>query len=166
MSRRSSSSGFDFRTCCFYCSEWVATISVKNARCVVTLNNTYDTKKFSSTKSSEFSETLKKMLTQRKDTWGAEVMGCVNMVSDLISADALYHVDCDKRFKSFRALPTGCKRKVEHMEGNEFGKDKVKEDVFLAVCEYFEEHEDDILTASDLVIKMSEYCEEPYIAKF
>ena len=52
------------------------------------------------------------------------------------------------------------------MEGNEFGKGEVKEDGFLAVCEYFEEHKDDILTVSDLVIKMSEYCEEPYSAKW
>ena len=52
------------------------------------------------------------------------------------------------------------------MEGNEFGKDKVKEDGFLAVCEYFVEHENYILTVSDLVIKMSEYCEEPYSANW
>ena len=172
MSRLSSSSGFDFRTCCLYCGECVATLSVKHARCVAMLNNNYDTKNSARqkavnfVKTEVFSETLEKMLTQRKDTWGVEVMGRVNMVGDLFSADALYHVACDKRFKSFRALPTWCKRKVEHMEGNEFGKDKVKEDGFLAVCEYFAEHETDILTVSDFVIKMSEYCEEPYSANW
>ena len=47
-------------------------------------------------KTKVISETLEKMLTQRKKTQGVEVMGLVNMVSDLFSGDALYHVDCDK----------------------------------------------------------------------
>ena len=57
------------------------------------------------------------------------------MVSDLFSADALYHVDCDKRFQNFRASANGTKRKMEHLEGNEFGKDMLKQDSFLDVCE-------------------------------
>ena len=60
------------------------------------------------------------------------------MVSDLFRADALYHVDCDKKLKKFRASATGAKKKMEGLEGNEFGKYMLKEDSFLAVCDFFE----------------------------
>ena len=96
-----------------------------------------------------------------------EVEGHINMVSDLFSADALYHVDCDKRFKIFRASATATKRKMEHLEGNEFCKDMLKQDsFFLAICDFFEQHEDELLTVADLVMKVGDYCEEPYSTKW
>ena len=154
------SSMFEFSICCFYCKAGVATKSIRNRKSVVTLNSTYNTKyptrqkAVNFVKTKVFGETLKEILSKRKDKLGAEIEGRINMVSDLFSADALYHVDCDKRFKRFRASATCTKKKMEHLDGNEFGKYMLKEDSFLDVCDFFQQHENELLTVADLVMKM------------
>ena len=44
------------------------------------------------------------VLSNRRDKWIMEVEVRINMASDLFSADALYHVDCDKKVSKFQGI--------------------------------------------------------------
>ena len=43
---------------------------------------------------------------------------------------------------------------------------KGKWNICLAVCDFFEQHEYELLNIADLVMKMGEYCEQPYSTKW
>ena len=92
---RSSTGPFSFRDHCFLCGDSV--YGSKDARKV--LGGT------------EFDDSIRRAIAERKDDWSDTVQGRLSSISDLFSADAIYHRSCHSRFMSVvRHTPHKSKR--------------------------------------------------------
>ena len=92
---RSSSTTFDYRSLCLYCTKSVVDCPSASIRKVSTL---------------EFDNHLRLYISERgHDDWALQVQGRLENVNDLHASDAVYHLECHARFKS-NVLPENAPR--------------------------------------------------------
>lgn len=93
----SSSSKFDYRTCCLFCAEQICRRVDQSVELISKKKEDADSISFVKTKVS-FDQTLRKKLKDRTDDWSFEVRGRVESVSCLRSEEAVYHRNCYQLF--------------------------------------------------------------------
>ena len=133
---RSSSTTFDYRSLCLYCTKTVVGCPADSIRKVSTL---------------EFDENLRSCISKRGyDDWALQVQGRLENVNDLHASDAVYHLECHVRFKRnvipenvHRGRPINCEAHA----------------AFLKLCEMLEcEGENELYTLSQLHSMMISLC--------
>ena len=86
----------------------------------------------------EFEETLKGLCLQRNDQWATAVQLRILPVFDLPAAEAMYHVECDKHFRSGRNIPSAF--------DNEENVPKKKPARSTSTLEHLEDFDDETIT--------------------
>lgn len=119
-------------------------------------------------RTSDFQTEVLLKCKQRDDEWAAEVRGRLESVNDLVAADAVYHNPCSVSFRTNRTIPQAFtpdkkqKSKVGRpkKEKGKAGRPSTTSAHFLQIVDYLMENEDEQLTISDLVAKMTQICGE------
>ena len=149
---RSKRARFSFNEHCFYCGVCI-NVSCKYVIHKVTLLT--------------FQKDVLETCRLRKDKWGNAVQERIISVLDLPAAGAVYHSQCYKNFKNFKAgIPHAFEKHVKDWESYKHKPEESELDkrfqAFLKVIEFFQEKDEDFLTFETMCEKMKEYGVDPY----
>ena len=147
---RSSTGGFDFRKNCFICGVAVTVREMKNGQiCNVQC------------KDREIDKAIFQICEERNDDeWALEVRGRISSVNDLRAEDAIYHKDCNTKFRLLRPRSGKSSRK----RGRPVDSDKDK--AFGNVCEYLRDHDEEQNTLSELAEMMKGFLPSEYTSEY
>ena len=96
---RFNATAFDFKQNCLFCGTFVdQKESFKHPN--------RGTAQFFCVMEIEFEESIKKHCAQRQDEWSALVESRILAVFDLPEADAIYHPNCDNKFRAGKQIPS------------------------------------------------------------
>ncbi|XP_053375848.1 uncharacterized protein LOC128547355 [Mercenaria mercenaria] len=145
--RKSGETAFDFESKCIFCGTDAKQNENKRGYDVFPVRTL------------EFQQTIKNVCKQRNDEWGNDVLCRLEFVHDLRAAEARYHQVCSVNFRTGYQIPTPYKSPVNSQKRKKGRPTKKEiEDAFFDTMKYFENHEHDQVTLSDLVKIMSELC--------
>ncbi|CAC5372627.1 unnamed protein product [Mytilus coruscus] len=105
----------------------------------------------------EFQCKIEDICKQREDEWALEVRGRLEFVQDLHAADALYHQTCSVNFRTLKQTPLAFSPPAKKAKTQAGRKSSLSES-FLFAAKYLQQNEDEQITVTDLVKKMSEHC--------
>ena len=103
-----------------------------------------------------FQKNIEGICKERNDEWATEVFARIQFVHDLHAADTVYHQQCSVNFRTGKNKPSGTPNEKRKYTGRPQNEETKK--AFQQTLEYLDEHEDDQITITDLVNKMSEFC--------
>ena len=139
---RSSVDVFNWKSHCFLCDR-PAVIDTRHPH----RNDTF------SARTLPLMKTILEICSSRNDSWGVSVKGRLNTISDLVSAEAVYHRKCYTSFhRSNSAKPGVGKSSSDNAIGRPI--DTAMQEAFDRMCESLERADDEVNTLDDLVIKM------------
>ncbi|CAC5406040.1 unnamed protein product [Mytilus coruscus] len=108
-------------------------------------------------RSSEFQCKIEDICKQLEDEWELEVRGRLEFVQDLHGTDALYHQTCSVNFRTLKQTPLAFSPPAKKAKTQAGGKSSLSES-FLFAAKYLQQNEDEQITVTDLVKKMSKHC--------
>ena len=136
--RRSTESPFCFKTNCFLCKATCDSSDKRNSA-ATTL---------------ELKSTVLTTCDQRSDKWGDDVRARLQSINDLPAADAIYHRQCFRNFKSHRSIPKNYASEPDSKKvkvGRQVDEDTTC--AFFQICDYLEDNYDEQITAKNLIDK-------------
>ncbi|CAC5359435.1 unnamed protein product [Mytilus coruscus] len=92
-----------------------------------------------------------------EDECALEVRGRLEFVQDLHAADALYHQTCSVNFRTLKQTTLAFSPPAKK-EKTQAGRTSSLLESFLFAAKYLQQNEDEQITVTDLVKKMSEHC--------
>ena len=143
---RSSTGGFDFRLNCFLCGQYVTVREKQSGKVheVVCKNREVD---------KAISDAI---LRRQNDEWSLEVKGRLDFVNDLRAEDAIYHGDCNTRFRAGRSNKALVSDVVTSSRKRGRPTIKEREEVFEEIAEYLFQNDDEQITIGELVDMMKD----------
>ena len=108
-----------------------------------------------SVRTKDFQINIENICRERNDSWSTNVLSRIQFVQDLHATDAVYHQKCRVNFRTGKSLPSPTPN-IKKTTGR-----SPKHDVQIAfqkTMDYLIEHEDEQITAIELIDKMSEFC--------
>ena len=143
----SSSNKFDFETKCLFCGFDAKYKDGKRGNDIHPVSTL------------EFEFTIREACTSRCDEWGDTVLGRLESANDLPAAEARYHQACSTNFRAGYNVPKlYMSDSVTPKKGRP--SNTSTDQAFSQLMGYFEEHECEQMTVSDLVEKMNKLCGE------
>jgi hypothetical protein len=145
---RSTSGQFSYRDHCVLCAQPAKLTSKKRDADVFPV------------RTSDFDASLKRACQTRNDQWAVEVLGRIESVSDLHSADAIYHQKCSINFRTGKEMPmqlldaSGLPIKKEKNPGGRPVASFAAE-AFIQTMTEFEEEGNELTTVDALISKMA-----------
>jgi hypothetical protein len=136
---------FDFKKHCLFCGQLASVYDKKRKNYVYPV------------RTSDFQTKIEDVCKMHDDEWALDVRGRLEFVQDLHAADALYHQQCSVNFRTLKQIPVvfSPPSKKAKMQA---GRKSTLTESFLFAADYLQQNEDEQITVTDLVKKMSEHC--------
>ncbi|CAC5372506.1 unnamed protein product [Mytilus coruscus] len=137
---------FDFKKHCLFCGQLADAVIGRKRK-----SDVYPVR------TSEFQCKIEDICKQRKNEWALEVRGRLEFIQDLHAANALYHQTCSVNFQTLKQTPLAFSPPAKKAKTQAGRKSSLSES-FLFAAKYLQQNEDEQITVTDLVKKMSELC--------
>ena len=99
------------------------------------------------------------MCNKRGDEWSFKVKGKIEyFAEDLHAADVFYHRQCSVNFRTGRRIPVQFSEHTKKKAGRP--ENTVQQNAFIKTCDYFQNHDEEQFTISDLIEKMNEFLKD------